>query len=122
MKDHKIATAIFVLVLATSAATRAQAQTFTVLHGFTNSPDGASPFAGLLRDATGNLYGTTSSGGVFGSGTVFKLDPSGNETVLHNFTGGGDGGRPIAGLIMDTAGNLYGTTGFGGASNAGTVF
>jgi len=129
MKDHKIATAFFVLVLATGAATRAQAQTFTVLHSFTNSPDGAFPFAGLLRDAAGNLYSTTASGGVSGFGTVFKLDPAGNETVLHSFTGSPDGAFPNAGLVMDPAGNLYGTTSQGGSGSGcgfsfgcGTVF
>jgi uncharacterized repeat protein (TIGR03803 family) len=80
------------------------------------------PFAGLILDKAGNLYGTTAYGGASGLGTVFKLDTSGNETVLHGFTGtGGDGANPYAGLIMDKAGNLYGTTGYGGASGAGTV-
>ena len=66
---------------------------FSVLHGF-GGPDGARPWASLVRDAAGNLYGTTSAGGTFDSGTVFKLDPSGNETVLYNFTGGADGWFP----------------------------
>ncbi len=118
----KIAAAFFVLVLATGAATRAQAQTFTVLHSFTGPPDGAFPSAELLMDAAGNRYSTTSDGGIFGFGTVFKLDPSGNETVPYSFKGGSDGAFPSAGLVMDAAGNLYGTTGFGGAPNAGTVF
>jgi uncharacterized repeat protein (TIGR03803 family) len=96
----------------------------TVLHSFTNSPeDGALPEAGLIMDKAGNLYGTTCCGGVSGNGTVFKLDTSGNETVLYSFTGsGGDGALPSGGLIMDKAGNLYGTTGIGGASGYGTVF
>ncbi|HYT21395.1 MAG TPA: choice-of-anchor tandem repeat GloVer-containing protein [Candidatus Polarisedimenticolia bacterium] len=101
----KIAAAFLVLVLATAATMRAQ--TLTVLHSFTNSPDGALPFAGLLMDAAGNLYSTTLDGGIFGFGTVFKLDPAGNETVLHSFTGSpSDGGGPSAALIMDAAGNL----------------
>src|SRR6266852_4539463 len=113
------------LLLATSAATRAQAQTFTVLHSFTNSPDGAFPFAGLLRDAAGNLYGTTLRGGSFSSGTVFKLDPAGNETVLYSFTDTGspaDGLDPYDAPIMDAAGNLYGTTRDGGFFGIGIVF
>src|SRR5690349_7442360 len=80
-------------------------------------------------DAAGNLYGTTSGGGAssircpVGRGTVFKLDTSGNETVLYSFTGyPDDGGFPGTGLIRDTAGNLYGTTSSGGASNHGTIF
>jgi uncharacterized repeat protein (TIGR03803 family) len=55
-------------------------------------------------------------------GVVFKIDPSSNETVLYNFTGGADGGFPLGGLIRDSAGNLYGTTNGGGASGAGVVF
>jgi uncharacterized repeat protein (TIGR03803 family) len=98
--------------------------TETVLHSFTNSGgDGAYPFAGLLVDKVGNLYGTTDVGGSFGYGTVFKLDRSGTETLLHSFTNtGGDGAYPLAGLVMDTAGNLYGTTNDGGSSGYGTVF
>jgi uncharacterized repeat protein (TIGR03803 family) len=94
----------------------------TVLHSFTDSPDGANPFAGLIRDAAGNLYGTTAGGGAFGFyGTVFKLT-TGKYEVLYSFTGGADGAGPAGGLIRDAAGNLYGTSGAGGASNQGTVF
>ncbi len=71
--------------------------------------DGASPQAALIRDATGNLYGTTYAGGASGFGTVFKLTPTNDFTVLHSFTGT-DGAHPQAGLIQDGAGNLYGTT------------
>jgi uncharacterized repeat protein (TIGR03803 family) len=118
-------TAFVVLVLATGAATRAQAQapTFTVLHSFTNSPDGVEPLGGLLRDTAGNLYGTTLRGGSFNEGTVFKLDPAGNYTVLHSLTDIGapdDGSDPYDAPIMDAAGNLYGTTRDGGGG--GTVF
>jgi len=89
----------------------------TVLHSFTEATDGEYPTS-LLRDAAGNLYGVTLGGGTgsrcyYGScGTVFKLDTSGNKTVLHNFTGS-DGQLPIS-LSMDKAGNLYGTTLGGG--------
>ena len=94
-----------------------------MLYSFAGSPgDGANPIAGLIMDAAGNLYGTTLSGGAFGFGTVFKLDPLGNETVLHSFTGGDDGARPSAALTMDATGNLLGTSAFGGASGFGTVF
>ena len=99
----------------------AQAQTFTVLYNFPWS-NGANPYAGLVRDAAGNLYGTTFEGGAYGYGTVFKVDPTGSEIVLHSFTGGNDGGAPYGGLIRDKAGNLYGATYSGGASNLGTVF
>jgi uncharacterized repeat protein (TIGR03803 family) len=72
-------------------------------------------------DSRGNLYGTTFFGGAhecttnhLGCGVVFKLDTAGKETVLHNFTGGADGAFPYAGLMMDKAGNLYGTASQGG--------
>ncbi len=114
-------TAFIVLVLAAVAATRTQAQTFTVLHSFAGPPsDGAFPFGGLLRDAAGNLYGTTLS-------SVFKLDPAGNETVLSRLgigtvPGVFGPGDPYAALVMDPAGNLYGTSRDGGAFGLGTVF
>jgi len=79
------------------------------------------PSAGLVRDAAGNLYGTTSVGGSARNGTVFKLDKNGNETVLHNFSGP-DGFYPDADLIRDTAGDLYGTTADGGSMGSGVAF
>ena len=94
----------------------------TVLHAFSGSPDGSAPLAGLFRDKVGNLYGTTAAGGVAGWGTVYKLDARGRATVLYNFSGGSDGGYPVAGLVRDSAGNFYGTTEMRGAYNAGTVF
>lgn len=99
----------------------------TTLHQFTGTPDGAFPMAGLVQDADGTLYGTTSAGGdgTCLCGTVFKVDTSSNETVLHRFTGsavGGDGAQPLAGLVRNAKGNLYGTTSTGGANNKGTVF
>jgi len=98
----------------------------SVLHIFTGATDGASPYAGLVVDADGNLYGTTSAGGNLnycnglGCGTVFRLSPTSGggwkETVLHAFTGGRDGGDPYAGVTFDAEGNLYGTTLKGGAA------
>jgi len=96
--------------------------TESVLYSFSGAPDGANPTAGLIQDAAGNLYGTTSAGGASGFGTVFKLDTTGKETVLYSFTGGTDGATPFAGLIRDAAGNFYGTAYGGGASGIGTVF
>jgi uncharacterized repeat protein (TIGR03803 family) len=111
----------FVLNSIVLGGVAAQAQTFTVLFSF-NGGDGASPQAGLIMDAQGNLYGTTWAGGV-GWGTVFKLDPSGKETVLHSFTDNfSDGASPFGSVIMDAAGNLYGTTYVGGGHGYGTVF
>ena len=97
--------------------------TETVLHSFGNGTDGASPFAGLIFDAAGNLYGTTSAGGTYGTGTVFELT-GGREQVLYSFKSryGADGATPYAGLIFDAAGNLYGTTYWGGNYGDGTVF
>lgn len=92
----------------------------TVLHSFHGSHDGFEPIAGLLRDEQGNLYGTTYDGGIgncdfgYGCGTMFRVDPTGKETVLYEFTGGTDGGNPAGGLVSDEAGNLYGTTTVGG--------
>jgi uncharacterized repeat protein (TIGR03803 family) len=96
----------------------------TVLHTFTGQPDGAFPNAGMLRDAQGNLYGTTVIGGQFNNGTIFKLDSAGNLTVLHGFGATtSDGMYPSTGLIHDAAGNLYGMTQYGGSNNGGgTIF
>ena len=94
----------------------------TTLHAFTGGDDGGSPLAGLILDSAGNLYGTTQVGGTAGFGVVFKVDPFGNETVLHSFLGPPDGNEPCAGVTMDSAGNLYGTTYKGGKQTEGTVF
>jgi uncharacterized repeat protein (TIGR03803 family) len=92
-----------------------------VLHDFTGGKDGAAPYASPIFDAAGNLYGTTRYGGASGNGTVFELMPDSNgqwtERVLHQFTGGKDGGQPWSGLILDSSGNLYGTTSEGGNSS-----
>src|ERR1035438_1221071 len=108
------------------ASTWAAAQE-KVLHNFNHDgTDGWRPEAGLIFDAAGNLYGTTSQGGSSGVGTVFELTPATGgtwtEKVLHSFGGGADGGYPEAGLILDAAGNLYGTTQWGGTSTVGAVF
>jgi uncharacterized repeat protein (TIGR03803 family) len=94
----------------------------TVLYSFTSGTDGSQPQAALIQSTDGNFYGTTISGGTSGQGTVFKITPSGFESVLHSFTGGADGGVPQAALIQGIDGNFYGTTARGGASGEGTVF
>jgi uncharacterized repeat protein (TIGR03803 family) len=100
--------------------------TETILHDFPATPrDGGLSYAELVQDKSGDLYGTTSGGGTGnGDGTVFKLTHTASgwkETLLHSFQGP-DGSQPIAGLIFDAKGNLYGTTQVGGANGEGTVF
>jgi uncharacterized repeat protein (TIGR03803 family) len=97
-----------------------------ILYDFgATSSDGVNPFAGVMMDSAGNLYGTTYAGGVAGKGTVFELVNSGGsytEKVLYSFGAtSSDGINPESGVIMDSAGNLYGTT-YGGAFGVGTVF
>jgi uncharacterized repeat protein (TIGR03803 family) len=108
--------------------------TETVLYSFCSQSgcaDGSDPEAGLIMDGAGNLYGTTYSGGsagFAGRGVVFRLAPDGTETVLYSFcsqSNCADGSYPEAGLIMDGAGNLYGTTVSGGSTSGagpGVVF
>ncbi|MHB1872653.1 MAG: choice-of-anchor tandem repeat GloVer-containing protein [Steroidobacteraceae bacterium] len=97
--------------------------TETVLYSFRGGPDGETPVTALTLGRGGNLYGTTFTGGAHAQGTVFRLDPGGTETVLYSFKcGSRDGSVPHAGLLRDRAGNLYGTTEFGGRHNDGTVF
>ena len=97
----------------------------TVLHPFGGEGDGDGAWgsSGVIRDAAGNLYGTTWGGGYNNQGVVFEVGTSGKERVLHRFAGGIDGSQPTAGLVRDSAGNLYGTTGTGGkCAECGTVF
>ena len=100
----------------------------TVLYSFAGGHDGATPQAGLALDATGNLYGTSVAGGTHGNGTVFRLAPPAivggpwTETVLYSFGASPDGAAPVAGVTLDAAGNLYGTTSANGEYGYGTVF
>jgi uncharacterized repeat protein (TIGR03803 family) len=101
----------------------------SLLYSFTGPPDGQEAYTPLIFDHAGNLYGTTNGGGPQLDGTVFELTPSAGgtwtETILYGFTGGADGGAPLYGVIMDNAGNLYGTTPLGGLvprGPAGVVF
>ena len=118
--------------LAASIASPASATTYTVLHSFCHGnkfvcKDGKSPAAGLVSDAHGNLYGTTSAGGDTGNGVIFELEFKRKANkyayrVLHSFDGAADGGVPITPLIIDTAGNLYGTATADGSDFGGTAF
>jgi uncharacterized repeat protein (TIGR03803 family) len=98
-----------------------------VIHEFeVGTVDGQNPVDGLAIDANGNLYGITPGGGSGGYGVVFELSPSQSgswtESILYNFSAGADGGEPNGSLLFDRAGNLYGTTNYGGAFGAGTVY
>lgn len=103
--------------------------TETILHFFTGKHgDGGNPVAGLIADGAGNLYGATVDGGgsctltVYGCGTVFEIAPDGTETILHFFRNPSLGASPYGTLVADSAGNLYGSTLFGGANGYGTVY
>ncbi len=129
-----IGTTMLVLALMATATQSARSQTLTTLHNFKGPPDGQNPYAVLLSDPAGNLYGTTLYGGgadfdcpgADTCGAVFKVSASDKETVLHRFTGGSDGGNPYSGLVRDAAGNLYGASYDGGSVNCqagcGVVF
>ena len=101
---------------------------FTGNGGVKGSTDGALPEAGLVQGSDGNFYGTTYLGGTYNQGTVFRVTPSGNETVLYSFQGNGgvsgsnDGAHPQAAVTLGRDGNLYGTTYQGGTHDLGTVF
>jgi len=99
----------------------------TVLHTFTGTSDGEYPdHVNLAFDQAGNIYGTTYDGGMYGDGTTFELTASGGgytESIIHNFgSSGTDGDSPYSGVVLDTAGNVYGTTDEGGTGGAGTLY
>jgi uncharacterized repeat protein (TIGR03803 family) len=116
---------LVVFVLFAMGAIALPAQTLTVLHSF-DYTDGANPFAGVVLATNGKFYGTTYGGGANGNvGTVFEMTPGGTLTSLHSFctqSNCTDGQLPVGGLIQGADGNLYGTSGLGGANNRGEVF
>jgi uncharacterized repeat protein (TIGR03803 family) len=119
-----IATAAFSTLLTLLVVSLpSQAQTYAVLHNFAGAPaDGRFANGELIQDAAGNVYGTTYAGGTDDNGTIFKLEPSGGETILHNFTySRRDGFYMDGGLLLDTEGNLYGTAA-GSEYGGGSVF
>jgi len=118
---HILVAAVFVVLIAPAVSTAQPV--FSALHAFSAGPDGANSSAALIQAKDGNFYGTTSKGGAFNAGTVFRMTPAGTVTVLHTFGAGMDGLFPQAALIQATDGNFYGTTSQGGGTaNAGTVF
>ena len=97
----------------------------SVLYAFSGGADGGFPYAGIIFDKAGNIYGTTNGYGVYGAGTVYELKKGAKQwanKTLYSLTGGSDGGNPVAPLLFDAAGNLYGTAQAGGANYFGTVF
>jgi uncharacterized repeat protein (TIGR03803 family) len=94
----------------------------TILHTFSGGSDGAFPMGALVRDSAGNLYGTTFRGGANDKGAIFEIRAKGQFKVLYSFQGGVDGFRPQGRLIRDSAGNLYGTSEFGGDFQQGCIY
>jgi len=97
---------------------------YQAIHLFSSNPDGETPLGTVMVDQAGNIFGTTTIGGATGDGVVYEVSPSGsgwNESIVHSFDGS-DGRDSWAGLISDSAGNLYGTTVYGGSNNSGVVF
>jgi uncharacterized repeat protein (TIGR03803 family) len=103
-------------------AAQAQSVQEVVIHRFLPFPQGANPVSAVIRDAAGNFYGTTVNGGAYDQGVVYMVSPTGQQTVLHNFTGGTDGANPYAPLARDQSGNVYGTTFAGGLAGYGVVY
>jgi uncharacterized repeat protein (TIGR03803 family) len=119
----KVACALFLFCAAMMIT--APAQTFKTLADFDSSNGANTAFMALVQGADGNFYGTTESGGANGEGTVFKMTPPGTLTTLYSFCSQPsctDGSLPLAGLVLATDGNFYGTTMGGGANGLGTVF
>jgi len=116
---------VCLLLLLAALASTMHAQSYKVIYTFQGGNDGEEPYAAMISDSAGNLYGTTEFGGNQRFGTVFKLTAGAGgtwtESVLYSFSDGSDGGQPEAGLVMDGAGNLYGTTTAGGDATCVTL-
>ena len=129
MSLSRLSSFVFVTFLLCASNAVASSQPLNTLHSFCSQPscaDGDNPNPTLVQGPDGNLYGTTfAGGGPQNAGVLFRVTPEGTFAVLHTFcslTGCADGSRPMAGLVLDTDGSFYGTTGAGGASNDGTLF
>jgi uncharacterized repeat protein (TIGR03803 family) len=116
------------LLLSSSSSAQAQ-RPFKVLHNFGGTGDGIAPSSSVVFDSKGNLYGSTSVGGALGYDTVYQLSPQSNgtwtETILHNFPAPQamqEGSEPSGGVVIDSLGDLYGTTTWGGTNNRGTIY
>jgi uncharacterized repeat protein (TIGR03803 family) len=117
-----IIAALLGLGAVSNARASVQSYNFQLLYSFTGGTDGATPLAGLIMDSQGNLYGTAYTGGSEGWGTVYKISTTGQQSVLYSFTGAADGGAPSGPLVMDSQGNLYGTTQYAGSSTCNAPF
>src|SRR5437868_5627486 len=122
---HCVCLGLFATTALGVSVPQAEAASINVIYSFQGGSDGEYTDTDLVRDAAGNLYGTSVQGGTHASGTVWELHPNGDgtwtHTVLYNFTGGADGAEPYKGVTLDAAGNLYGTavTGGGGVCEGG---
>jgi uncharacterized repeat protein (TIGR03803 family) len=117
-----LATAGVLLALVSLSFIPVAAQSYTVLHSFTDTPDGAYPSGGVTIDPKGNVYVTTAVGGSNNQGTVVRISPTGAETILYSFRAAPDGNEPMTRLARDQEGNIYGTTYAGGSAGLGTIF
>jgi uncharacterized repeat protein (TIGR03803 family) len=117
-----LATLVFALLITLTVARGAEgASNYKILHSFTGQPDGGGVFAGVVMDGEGNLYGKTSGGGAYGYGTVFELTPGSDgrwtESILHSFCKDfpqcKDGTASLTGVVLDAAGNVYGSANYG---------
>lgn len=124
MKPLTLSFLLVTLAVLAGRPDRATAATLTTLYSFLGGSDGGEPLAAVVQGTNGNFYGTTFTGGVHSTGTVFTITRQGTLTTLYSFTGGLDGAQPQGGLILGVDGNFYGTTAANGlvSTNAGTVF
>ena len=118
--SNKIVLVLFLVTIIAVLVAVAHAQTYRVLHSFGYGYDGQAPLAGVIMDASGNLWGTTEYGGIYGAGTIFMLAPDGT-IKSYSFTRAPDGANPQAGLLL-YHGALYGIAEYGGAYYQGTIF
>jgi uncharacterized repeat protein (TIGR03803 family) len=123
IRKHDLTFLLVALVLLAGRPSRASTISLTTLYSFIGGADGLQPHGALIEGSDGNLYGTTSGGGLSGAGTVFTINSLGTLTTLYSFSGSADGGQPRGALVQGSDGNYYGTTVAGGLLNgAGTVF
>ena len=113
--------ALTVLLLGASFS-RVNAQTLSVIHTFTNGNDGGNPYGSVTLDSSGNMYGTTNTGGASGAGTIWKYSVLGHFSVAYSFNEASDGGYPNGNITFDSYGNMYGTCSYGGSFGYGTVW